>query len=105
MMNAKIEAGCMAIIIKGNNSGKIVGVIQYLRPHHKCYYNNKEWRNPMDRGEWLIEGVGLDTKEGQRNIALAPTTWLMRIDGSWPETDADICDNLDQYFDLRKLRE
>lgn len=103
-MISKIEAGCMAIVLDGENAGKVVGVIQWLRPNHKCEYNGKWCRNNFPDGRWLVDGPNLSTTQGNFNLALAPTKSLLRIDGSFDETDADICDDLDNYFDLRKLK-
>ena len=101
-----IEPGCLAMIIKGPSTGAIVTVTRACTPA------DYEWiakhRN-VKQVWWHCEGkakvnMAKTNEEKEVETSFWPERSLMRIDGKFDETDADICDDLDNYFDLRKLR-
>lgn len=105
-MTSKVEPGCLAMIIKGSSTGAVVAVTRACTP------TDYEWISKHRRVKqvwWHCEGKvkvnrAEDNKEEEVKTSFWPENYLMRIDGKFDETDADICDDLDNYHDLRSLR-
>lgn len=101
-----IEPGCLAMIIKGISTGTIVTVTRACTPEDYEYLSKHRL---IKQVWWHCEGkvkvnLAVTHEEKEVKTSFWPENYLMRIDGKFDETDADICDDLDNYFDLRSLR-
>lgn len=83
-----LVSGCLAMIIRGENTGAIVECVAFLEPYESAKINGQKFRNVYDENRWLIKADKPlscsrhhDASDVASRVATAPPSYLMRLDG------------------------